>query len=314
MSWWPISHRPLVLAACMVALLGVLLAGTAAAQAVDPAKEPTAQVRFVHALPGAAPVDIYLAGERIVGGLPAGEATAYGLTRAGKPELVVRIAGSGAALLIRQSLTLEGGHSYTVAVGPTAAGGTAGYLFEDDTAPRPDSQSSVRVINLARGQPAIAAAINEMTLEGLYALGEGSARVDVGRGSRSVRILNNAGAEVARTAAIPLNNGEFYTVFVVGHGGNVQLLVLSYALTSGSVPTSRIWLPLSSAGGSSVASAAAPTPQPSAETQAARTLPDTGAGPDRTLPILFVVDGLLLGALGFAWLTWRRTVSRTSRR
>lgn len=282
-----------------------LLPASVGAQGVDPAREPAAQLRFVHAQAGAPPVDISLNGQRIVAGLPAGQATAYGLTGAGSQTVTISVAGAPGSPLVERSVSLDTGHSYTFAVGPDGAGNPAAYLYPDDTGITADGQSTLRVINLLSGEPAITPVVNNQRFPNMYALGEASERLAVGRGTRQVTVLGNTGNQVLQTSAIPMNNGEFYTVFVMGSKDNARALAISYPVTSGALPNSQIWMPLAAAGRSASDAASAASAPP-----AAQTLPVTGHSllDDPTIPVWLILDGFLVALIGLCLPWWRRAM------
>ncbi len=299
MTGW--AYRMIVVAIVWMALLPA----SALAQGVDPANQPSAQIRFVYAQAGAPPLDILLNGQRIVAGLPAGQATAYGITSAGPQKITLSAAGSAGALLSEEPVSLQKGHSYTFAIGPDSQGAPTAYVLTDDTGIPSDGQSTLRVVNLLSGEPAITAVINNQRFPQMYALGEASARLPVGRGMRELKVLGNAGNELIQPLSLPMNNGEFYTVFVMGSAGNARALAISYPLTSGELPPAQIWIPLATMGRSQSDSAGAASAPPPAQT-----LPVTGRGllDDATVPVWLILDGFLVALIGLCLPWWRRAM------
>jgi hypothetical protein len=85
-----------------------------------PASQPISQLRVVHALPGAPPVDVFVDGVRVLPGLAFGVIGPYLNLPAGPHELVVVPAGAlAASALITSAWELAPGQPYTVlAVAP----------------------------------------------------------------------------------------------------------------------------------------------------------------------------------------------------
>lgn len=289
LGWW------------FVAVVLVLIGGsTAHAQGVDPAREPAAQLRFVHAVPAAAAVDIYLDGERVVSALPSAQATGYGLVRAGSHTVAFRAAGSDAATtpLLETTVELATGHSYTLAMAPRD-GQRQSFLYQDDTGTPADARGSLRVVNLSPSVGEVAGVVGEAALTPLLPFGEASERVPVAAESPKVALVTGEGTLLRETLPIPLADGDFYTLFVLGQGPTLQPLVVSYPLTTGGPPQSPSWLPMAATGAAPPQGATAPGQMPS-----------TGQPAEATpIPLLLLVDGLLLmlvALLGGWW--WQQRV------
>ena len=234
----------------LIILVLAIVPMTVSAQGVDPATEPTAQIRFVHGLTDVQAVDIYLDGQLIVTALPLGGATEYGLTGTGTKLVSVLEStndGSVGRSLLDKSLTLNTGLFYTLAMAGIDVQVDA-FLFEDDIRANSQSEGSLRVVNLVPQQGGVAAAINDAALTSMINYGASSKRIKVDKSNTSpaVTILDQTGKPLFSTKPIYLGGGEFYTLFVINNGAGLQYVSINYPLTSGEVPASAIWLPLTS--------------------------------------------------------------------
>ncbi|MBA3534613.1 MAG: DUF4397 domain-containing protein [Ardenticatenales bacterium] len=287
----------------LVAVILIFQTGSSVwAQTLDPARQPSAQLRFVHALPGGGAVDIYHNGTKIVSALPASEATEYGIIATGAQMISIRAAGAdpSATPLLEQSLTLNTGLSYTLVVAPDKNNAPAMMLLEDDTSADAQGRGSLRLVNLAQGNPAISAVADEAAVTGLLAYGESSARVPVGKGTPVITIIDAQGKKLLSTPPIPLQSGNlFYTLFVIGAGSTLDAIIVSYPTSSGQVPNIRQWLPMVPGGDASSNSTTVTGAAPAG-------VPVTGsAAMPSSASLWFMALGMLLmaGVVGFQW--WR---------
>lgn len=301
-------------------LVMVGVSSTAAAQTLDPAREPSAQLRFVHGLLAGPAVDIYLDGQRIVSALPPGEATAYGLTPTGTRTIRVQAAGSDTTntRVLEQSLTLGTGLSYTLAI--AGKGGTVeAFVLEDDTGTSTTGQGSLRLVNLAATRATLAATVGEAALTGAVPYGAASERVpvDKSQSNPTVTVIDTGGQALLTTPALPLGGGEFYTLFVTEAATTLQPLLVSYPLTSGEPPAATVWMPLA-VGGPAASTESAPAAtsvptqaQPAPTAVPAGVLPTAGGEQDsNSLWLMLMGGGFLLLVLAFlgrwGWTTMRR--------
>src|SRR5690554_1372761 len=114
--------------AALLALLGPLSGGAVGAQT----GEPTARLRFLHAVSGGPNVDVYLDGARVVPALGYGEVTPHMQVPAGEHQVALRTADSDptSAALVEVTVPLAADLAFTVVAQGTADAVEAA-LYED---------------------------------------------------------------------------------------------------------------------------------------------------------------------------------------
>lgn len=214
------------------------------AQELDPSNEASALVRFIHAVPGAGAVDIYLDGQRIVSELSALQATDYGFVGIAQKEVAVWGAGDDPARsqpLLEETISLGTGRFYTFGLAGRE-GGLEAFLFEDHTAVSEGSEGSLRLVHLAPNQAEISASVDNAALTALIGYGEASDRsfLDASKADVVITVIDQAAKPLLSTEPISLEGGKFQSLFVVG-ADQLQELFVSYPLTSGEIPDFPIW-------------------------------------------------------------------------
>lgn len=274
----------------LLALLGLLLwVGGAGAQEIDPTREDSAQIRFVHAALGLDEAEVVLDGETIARGLPAGDATAYGLVRPGRYRVDMRVGGRMAST----EFMVSSGSSYTVVL----AARDRILSFSDDVGADGRGRESVRLVNLSPGGVALLS--GEAAITGLVDGSEASERAPVPAGTQRLTIVGADGAPVATTLPIPFQDSHFYSVFLTEGPAGPAVLVLSYPQSTGAPPNAPTWLPLDTPAptppptATEVPAGPAATPVPTTPTPSPD-LPVAGSdSPGLALDLILIVVGLL---------------------
>lgn len=277
----------------ILALLAVLSLSVAAR-----AQGGESEIRFVHAALASGPVDIRVDGQPIIFDLPAGQSTAYGRVMAGTHTVSVHVPGRAVneGVLLSQSVTLAPDTSYTL-VALEQGGALAGTLFTDDRASGAGGgNGSLRVVNATSDGTSLGAVIDGAALTPLLKPGEASDRTLSSLANPTVSVVNDKGETLLTTPALPLGNGELYTLIVAGRAGEFRPIVVSYPLGAGLSAESKTWQPLT----------ATQRIAPPTTTQAVpqRTLPATGGEIRDVIPLMLIANGVLLAILGTAVAGW----------
>ncbi len=132
-----------------IALLIALVLVVPAAAQTD---SDVAQARFLHALPGAGPVDVYVDGQLTLSGLAFGAPSLYVQMPAGEHAITVTQTGVTTPLW-QQVITPAAGQSLTLIVSSTDP--LEFTVFQDDLAPMPLGTARITGIHAIAGGPAV---------------------------------------------------------------------------------------------------------------------------------------------------------------
>ncbi len=106
-----------------------------------------ANIRILHAVPGAPNVDVLVNGTRVLKDFPYKKVTDYLSLPAGKYQVDVYPTGNLASSLISRKVNVEGGKSYTIAA--TGAGKNLNLQTFEDQFDVPSGKTKVRLIHLS---------------------------------------------------------------------------------------------------------------------------------------------------------------------
>jgi len=244
----------LVLAA-LLALLGPLAASETRAQTAEPA----ARLRFLHAVSGGPPLDVYIDGALIVPALSFGEVTPHLTVAAGAHQVALRAQGSdpAAAALAEVSVPLAADLAFTVVAQGTPEAVEAA-LYEDILDEIDLGLARLTAINAVSDAPAldVVTTVGAPLLQGVsYSTQFGT--VNIGAGRQDLVIVPAGGAvesALATIGEIGLDSGTLYTFVALGtldgatapavltirtplntQAGGVRLRVANGSLDTGSV-------------------------------------------------------------------------------
>ncbi len=203
----------------LIALLALLvpvaaLSLPAAAQS-DPS--PTTQIRVVHAVPNAPPVDVFLNGTLAFANVAFTSVSDYQTVAAGEYRVQVAPAGAGTvAAAIDENVVLEANKAYTAAASGVFPG-IAVVLTENNLSPTPAGSTRVAVSHLSPDAPPVDVKLADGTvLAGAVTYGT-SNELDLPTGTYDV-IVTPAGADqpvLLRLSGAVLEEGNYYSVFAV---------------------------------------------------------------------------------------------------
>jgi len=212
MTWRSkLKTRAIVLSALLVAML----LATSSAEA-----EPTAQVRFLHAVPGVGTASLSASGVK-VGSAAFGEKTGFATVPSGNSALVLHGPGG---LVLKGSDQLDAGHAYTIIA---LAKGKSAELrgFVDGSARA--GVARVRMIQAAPelGMPNFVVGGKVVAKKAPYGMDTGYA--DLEPGSYKVMVENPSnGKTVIPTASVSVAAGSATTAVLVGSRGEQARWVL----------------------------------------------------------------------------------------
>lgn len=201
---------------CLILLL--LGSGLAMAQ-----PEEEGRVRFVHALPGGSPVDIYVNGQLTVSALDFGSASGYILAPAGPHTLTVTPAGITTELW-QQQISISGGSSVTlVAATPNFT------IHPDELSPTRFGETRFSVVHAISGGATVDVMLTDgTTIAPGVNFGSTFGTFDVSAGVYSIEILSTGTDQVFVAAAgYPLNAMTSHMLIVYGPPGRPQVMNIS---------------------------------------------------------------------------------------
>ena len=212
MTWESkLKTRAIVLSALLIAML----LATSSAMA-----KQTAQVRFLHAVPGVGTATLSASGVK-VGSAGFGDKTGFATVPAGESQLVLRGPGG---LVLKGSDQLDAGHAYTIiALAKGKSAELRGYV---DGAARA-GVARVRMIQAAPelGMPNFIVGGKPVAKSAAY--GSDTGYVDVEPGSYKVMVENpSTGKSVIPTATVSVAAGTATTAVLVGSRGEKARWVL----------------------------------------------------------------------------------------
>lgn len=211
-------------------LVIVLLAVMAAVSPAAAQAEGQALVRFVHAIPGAAAVDIYVNDTLTVTDLQAGSATAHLTLAAGDYNLTVTQSGAD-TVLWEQAVTLAAGSAQTLIAATTQP--LTFQVFQDDLAPLPIGKARFTAIHAIPAGPAVDVVLSDgrPVVAGLdFAQAYGT--LDVPAMAYDFAVVPTGGsvdAALVPTASYALDSGASYVLLVYGTAQSPQAMLLGAA-------------------------------------------------------------------------------------
>lgn len=217
---WP---RRLGLIAIALLMALVLVAPTAAQSGDSPA-----QARFLHALPGAGPVDVYVDGQLTLSGLAFGAPSLYVQMPAGNHTVTVTQTGVTTPLW-QQVISPAAGQSLTLIVSSTSP--LEFTVFQDDLAPMSLGTARITAIHAISGGPTVDVVLADgrAVIPGLvYNTPYGT--LDVPTGIYEIAVVPQG--ETVESALVPvtpiaLDSNTSYTLVAYGTPSLPNILVLA---------------------------------------------------------------------------------------
>lgn len=209
-----------------IAILALVAAGMLAAPAAS-AKSSTADVRFVHAVPGVAPAALSVEGVE-VGSAGFAEGTEFAAVPAGKGELALAVPEVGT---LTDTAELVGGRAYTVVAMATDDSAEL-QIFEDE--PAVPGKARLRMIHASPelGEPDVELGGEMVATAATYR--EATKYWTVSPGDYELRVENpEDGKPVLAPQQLALAAGTSSSAVIVGGGGEMaQTLLLSDSIST----------------------------------------------------------------------------------
>lgn len=204
--------------------LAIFLVAPVAAQSDD----SLAQVRFLHALPGAGPVDVYVDGQLTLSGLAFGSPSLYVMLPAGDHTVTVTQSGVTTALW-QQVIAASAGQSLTLIVSSTNP--LEFTVFQDDIAPMPLGTARLTAVHAIAGGPAVDVVLSDgrAVIPGLeYNVPYGT--LDVPAGVYEIAVVpagESVDSALVPATPIALDSNTSYTLVAYGTPSLPNILVLA---------------------------------------------------------------------------------------
>lgn len=230
------SHRKRILVGLLLAAVLLALIGPVHHTPQAQAQTATARVRFLHAVPNAPEVDVYLDGAVVASGLAFGEATPHLNVAGGDHQVALRVSGSGAdsAALVEATASLSPSLAYMV-VALGSVGAVQAALYEDVLDEISLGSARLAAINAIADAPPldVVSTANAPIFQGVtYGTPYGSVNYP-SVGVQDLVIVPAGGAvesAVAKIGQVPLASGMLYTFVALGSlegGTGASSLVLA---------------------------------------------------------------------------------------
>lgn len=204
----------------VVVALVALAAGFPGSQAVQ-AQDDMSRVRFLHAVPGAPSVDVYLDGSLVVTDLAFGRATPHLNVGGGEHQVALRQAGTGATgpVLLEVPVPLVPGLAFTV-VAQGSVEALEAALYEDILDEIAPGLARLTAINAIADAPPVDVVTTEggPLLQGV-SYGAQFGTVNIGTGVQDLVLVPAGGAvesALAPVGQVPLTSGVLYTFVALG--------------------------------------------------------------------------------------------------
>lgn len=213
-------------------LVAVLLALLLAVSSVGAQDGGTAKVRFVHAVPGAGAIDVFVDGQLTASSVSFGTGTTYALLPAGPHSVTVTAAGTQSTLWEQSIDSVAGSATTMVAASASDARFSA---FPEDLAPLDLGKARLTVIHAIAGGPAVdlILANGAPVVPGVEALvPAGTIDAPVGVYDFAVTVAgSDAASALVTLPGLALNNGTSYMVVVHGTALEPRAVALTSAVS-----------------------------------------------------------------------------------
>ena len=174
-------------------------------------------VRIIHAVPNAPNIDVYVNGSLLINNLSFSKISKYLTLTSNEYEFQIFISGTYDKPLLTQTIPLIANANYTISV-VTLADNLFLFRLKDSNIPFNKSQTFLRFINLSSNAPLLSLSLpngislfNEaeyLETTGYYQLSSGIYNFEV--------ILGSADIAKKYIKNLTLNNGKFYTIYIIG--------------------------------------------------------------------------------------------------
>lgn len=204
----------------MAGIGSVALGGLAAGR---PGDGTVADVRVVHAIPDAPPVDVAVDGATVLDEFPFAAVSPYVDLEKGSYDVTVTADADGSTVTVFDTtLSVDANTDYTVAATGTLGDGEAAPAlvpFVDDNDPAPADAARVRAVHLSPDAPTVDVAVADgpALVEDLsFREASGYLEVPGGDYTLAIRPAGGGPGSAVYTFDVALENGTTYSAFAVG--------------------------------------------------------------------------------------------------
>ncbi len=214
------NHLKWILAGLLVAAVVAGLVGPLAGGVVQ-AQDAVSRVRFLHAVPGAPNVDIYLDNAKVASDVAYGEVTPHLSVAAGEHQVALRLAGGGVdtPVLLEVSAPLAANLAFMIVVqgSPDALDAVQ---YEDILDPLEPGKARLTAVNVVVDAPAldVLTAAGGPLLQGIN-FGQQFGTINIDAGVQELVFVPAGGAvdgAIADIGSVSLRSGLLYTFVVLG--------------------------------------------------------------------------------------------------
>ncbi len=179
-----------------------------------------AYIRFMHATPGGAHVDLYAGGRRIASNVPYGRLTDYYNIPGGTHEISLYPAGRHDRAIISGSIELTPNGYYTIASSGYPANVALVPISEQPPAAMP-GMAYIRFVHLSPNAPNVDITLPDGTvLFSNIGYNTRTGYISVNTGSYTLQVVPTGTNQVLLTVPVMLAGGGVYTVYVLGMVGS----------------------------------------------------------------------------------------------
>lgn len=174
-------------------------------------------IRIIHALPNAPNVDVYVDGSLLTSNLSFGKISKYITLTSNEYEFQVFITGTYDKPLLSQNIPLIANANYTISI-VELDNNLFLFRLKDSNIPFNKSQTFLRFINLSSTSPLLSLSLpNGIILfnEAEYLETTGYSHLSSGIYNFEV-ILGSSDISAKYIRNLTLNNGKFYTIYIIG--------------------------------------------------------------------------------------------------
>lgn len=226
----------------LVAALALLLGIPAAAAFASSATAGSGWIRLAHLSPNTPAVDVYLYSFNdsnamiVLHHVAYGTVSPYESVQAGDYSVAMRAAGASATSqpVLSTSVTIAGGHAYTVA----GMGPESGLRLQvmDDALNTPSGQALVRVIQASLKQQEVKVSLGSDVLSGSLKFASVSAYQPVTPGTDTVSVSPLSAGAGDTNSKVTLGAGTVHTLVVLDGASGLEVVSLEDASGSGKPP------------------------------------------------------------------------------
>lgn len=219
--------KRILLSLWLILILGLTINGVMAQSSDD------ARLRFVHAIPEAAAVDVYTDGQLTISGLEYGEASTYAFVPVGDHQITVTPTGASNSIW-QQTVNAGNGAALTLVAASTSS--PTFLIYPEDLSPIALGKARLTAIHAIAGGPAVDLLLTDgrLVLPGVQ-FGQPASTLDIPTFGFDFAIVpsgQGVDAALATLPTLPLATSTSYMLLIYGTLDQPETLLLSSATTA----------------------------------------------------------------------------------